>query len=48
MAGIRLGVPFTRARFANLLEDPGKPARVQDGAIVVPYRPHEIITLVVE
>jgi alpha-mannosidase len=48
VARLRLGVPFTRARFANLLEDRGEPARVVDDLIVVPYRPYEIITVLVE
>jgi alpha-mannosidase len=48
VTGIRLDVPFTGAWFANLLEDRGEPARLEDGAIVVPYRPYEIVTLVVD
>jgi alpha-mannosidase len=48
VAGVRLGVPFTGAWLANLLEDRGEPARVEDGAIVVPYRPYEIVTLLVD
>jgi hypothetical protein len=31
----------------NLLEDVGEPLSVEDGAIVVPYRPHQIISLLV-
>lgn len=47
-ARIELGLPFARARFANLLEDPEAEAQIVDHAIVVPYRPHEILTLLVE
>ena len=46
-ATLRLGLPFTTARFANLLEDPGEAARVDGGAIEVPYRPYEIVTLLI-
>jgi alpha-mannosidase len=48
VAGVRLGVPFTGAWFANLLEDRGEPALLEDGAIIVPYRPYELVTLVVD
>jgi alpha-mannosidase len=47
-ATLRLGLPFTTARFANLLEDPGDLAHVDGDAIEVPYRPYEIITLLVD
>jgi alpha-mannosidase len=46
-AQVRPGVPFTRARLANLLEDPGPELAVAEGAIAVPYRPFEILTLLV-
>ena len=48
IAAVRLDVPFAGAWFANLLEDRGEPARVEDGVIVVPYRPYEIVTLIVD
>jgi alpha-mannosidase len=48
VARVRLGVPFARAWFTNLLEDQGEPARLENDAIVVPYRPYEIVTLLVE
>ena len=48
VARVRLDVPFQRAHFANLLEDPGETADLEDGAIVVPYQPHQIITLIVD
>jgi alpha-mannosidase len=48
VARLRLGVPVRQARFANPLEDPGEPAQVDGDAIEVPYRPYEIVTLVVD
>ncbi|MGA2011453.1 MAG: glycoside hydrolase family 38 C-terminal domain-containing protein [Solirubrobacteraceae bacterium] len=44
-ARLTLGLPFTRGWFADLLEDAGVEADVAGGVITVPYRPHEIITL---
>jgi alpha-mannosidase len=46
-AALRLGFPVRGARFANLLEDPGEPARVDGDTIAVPYAPYEIVTLLV-
>jgi alpha-mannosidase len=46
-ASLRLGFPVRSARFANLLEDPGEASRVDGDAIEVPYRPYEIVTLLV-
>jgi alpha-mannosidase len=48
VARLRLGMPFGAARFANLLEDPGDSAAVDEGVIAVPYRPYEIVTLLVD
>jgi alpha-mannosidase len=48
LVAVRLGVPFTRAWFANMLEDRGQPAQIEDHAIKVAYRPYEIVTLLVE
>jgi alpha-mannosidase len=45
VARVRLAVPFSAARRANLLEDDGEALEVEDGEIVVPYRPHEIVTV---
>jgi alpha-mannosidase len=45
IARIRLGIPFDRARRANLLEDDAEPLDVEDGAIVLPYRPHEVLSV---
>jgi alpha-mannosidase len=44
-ARLRLGAPFASARRANALEDDAEELAVEDGAIVVPYRPHEIVTV---
>jgi len=44
-ARIRLGVEFASARRANLLEEDGEELEVADGAIVVPYRPREVVTV---
>jgi alpha-mannosidase len=33
------------ARRANLLEDDGDELEIRDGAVVVPFRPHEIVTV---
>jgi alpha-mannosidase len=45
VARVRLGVPFASARRANLLEDDAEPLGVENGEIVVPFRPHEIVTV---
>ena len=44
-ARLSLAAPFAEARRANLLEDPGTPLAVEGSAIVVPYGPHEIVTV---
>jgi alpha-mannosidase len=44
-ARLRVGVPFSGARFTDLLEEPGAEARVDGDAVLVPYRPFEIVTL---
>jgi alpha-mannosidase len=46
-ARIRLARPVTSAARANLLEDPLEEAEVRDGAIVVAFRPWEVVTLLV-
>jgi len=46
-APIRLRLPFTAARRSNLLEDDLGPAEVADNAIVVDFRPWQIVTLLV-
>ena len=46
-ARVRVGVPFAGARLANLLEDPGAELAVAGDAIAVPFRPFEILTVLV-
>jgi alpha-mannosidase len=48
VARVRLGVPFTAARFANVLEDPGAPVEVDGDALVLPYRPFSLLTVIVD
>ncbi len=45
LARIRLALPFRTARRANALEDEAEELEVDGDAIVVPYRPHEILTV---
>jgi alpha-mannosidase len=45
VARVRLGVPLASAVRANALEDDGEPLDVDGGAIIVPYRPHELVTV---
>ena len=44
-ARVRVAVGPERARLANGLEEDGEELAVEAGGIVVPYRPHEILTL---
>ena len=46
-AAIRLDRPVASAARANLLEDHLEAAALRDGAIVVGFRPWEVVTLVV-
>jgi alpha-mannosidase len=46
-ARVRLALPVSSATLANALEDEREPLGIEDGAIVVPYRPHQIVTVVV-
>lgn len=47
VARVRLGLPFSSARLGNALEDEGEPLEVDGDEIVVPYRPHQIATVIV-
>jgi len=47
-ARLRVGVPFAGARRANLLEDPLGPLELDDGAVLLPYRPFEIVTVLLD
>jgi alpha-mannosidase len=44
-ARVRLNAPITSAVRADLLENDGDALDLDDGSIVVPYRPHEIVTV---
>jgi alpha-mannosidase len=44
-ARLRVSEPFSSARRANALEDEGEPLEIDGGEVLVPYRPHEIITI---
>ncbi len=44
-ARLHVGARFSSARRANLLEDDGEALAVEAGAVLVPYRPHEILTI---
>jgi alpha-mannosidase len=49
LARVRLSHGWTTARRTNLLENGGgEPLATEDGAIVVPFRPREVITVMVE
>ncbi|MDX6570533.1 MAG: alpha-mannosidase, partial [Gaiellales bacterium] len=41
----RVRVGGNRAVRSNLLEDDGQPLEMTDGVIVVPYKPHELLTI---
>ena len=45
LARVRVAVAFSSAVRANLLEDDGAALVVEGGAVLVPYHPHEIVTL---
>jgi len=45
VVGLRVGVPFASAQRTNALEDEGDELEVHDGNVVLPYRPHEIVTV---
>jgi alpha-mannosidase len=44
----RVRIACTAARFANVLEEAFADAVVEEGAIVVPYLPHQIVTVLVD
>jgi alpha-mannosidase len=47
VARVRTALPFSEARLANALEDEREPLEVDGDEIVVPYRPHQIVTVIV-
>lgn len=48
VARVRLAQAATSARFANALEEETGEVEVAGGELVVPYRPHEVITVLVD
>jgi alpha-mannosidase len=46
VARVRFGLPFETARRANALENEGDELAVEGEEILVPYRPHELVTVV--
>src|SRR5437763_729951 len=48
VARVRLADRCTSARFANALEEELAAARLEGDSIVVPFRPHEVITVLVD
>src|SRR5829696_847511 len=46
-ARLKLGVPFSRACLADLLEDEGEELQVLDGEVELAYRPWQILTVAV-
>lgn len=47
-ARLRIDASFESARLANGLEDDGDALEVEGNAIVLPYRPHQILTVKIE
>jgi alpha-mannosidase len=47
LARLRVGLPFTRARLVNLLEEdlPGGDLAVAGDEVLLPYLPHRIVTV---
>ena len=46
-ARLRVGWPVAEAVSCNLLEDPGEPLETAGDEIVLGYRPHEIVSVLV-
>ncbi|MDX6597490.1 MAG: alpha-mannosidase, partial [Gaiellales bacterium] len=44
-ARLRVAAPYSSARRANVLEDDGEALEIDGDAVIVPYRPHEILTV---
>jgi alpha-mannosidase len=47
VARVQLAEPVERARLANALEEETGDVTIDDGVLVVPYRPHEVLTVLV-
>jgi alpha-mannosidase len=48
VARVRLAGPIARARLANALEEETGEVELENGMLVLPYRPHEVLTVMVE
>ena len=48
VARVRLAAPVERARLANALEEETGQIELENGMLVLPYRPHEVLTVLVE
>jgi alpha-mannosidase len=48
VARVRLAAPVGRARLANALEEATGDVELEDGVLVLPYRPHEVLTVLVD
>ena len=48
VARVQLAVPVQRVRLATALEDEAGDVELEDGVLVLPYRPHEVLTVLVE
>ncbi|HVW90815.1 MAG TPA: glycosyl hydrolase-related protein, partial [Gaiellaceae bacterium] len=47
-ARVRLREPFTRARLGNALEEPFADVETDGWELVLPFRPHQVLTVIVE
>ncbi|MCW2965513.1 MAG: Alpha-mannosidase [Actinomycetia bacterium] len=48
VARVRLAEPAKRASLADALEEETGEVELEDGMLVIPYRPHEVLTVLVE
>jgi alpha-mannosidase len=48
VARVRLAAPVGRAQLANALEEATGDLELEDGVLVLPYRPHEVLTVLVD
>jgi alpha-mannosidase len=48
VARVQLAAPAQRARLANALEEESGDLPLEDGVVVLPYRPHEVLTVLVD
>ncbi|MCC6679336.1 MAG: alpha-mannosidase [Phycisphaeraceae bacterium] len=46
VARLTCGLPFSEARYCNILEDPGDSLQLRDGAMDVTYQPHQLISII--